>query len=210
MLYYLSIYSVFIPLAIGIVRYKAIAANTKILFLILVFASIAHLATILEKDQPIAFYNAYIVIDACLWPIFFILSYKLKMVKKIVSFLLLIHVLFLCIFFLFYNFVARFYYELVCINSVIQVSYIAIYFYEINQRKEYVRLKNEPAFVVSIGLLLYSVCTFLVFLFYYKINEYFTKSELNSLWEIHHIFNALMYFIFSFAFFVQKKNKEYA
>src|SRR5688500_1207246 len=119
-LYFLSLYSVFIPLMVGVFVFKHLAKEAKIVLLIVLAATIPHIATIFQEDQPIAFYNGYIIVDALLWPLLFVVNLKPKTLKLAVIFLFSAHAFFLVFFFLTHLFSNRFYYELVCLNSLVQ------------------------------------------------------------------------------------------
>jgi len=201
----ISIYSIFIPLIIGLINYLNLEANARILLLLLAFASIPHIATLVEKELPTVFYNGYILADAILCPLIFIKSSNVAKIKKWLLVIFVINTGFVLICLLFWGVSKRFYSELVIVNSFFQMLLVTIYFYELNYRNEYIFLKKERMFWFCMGLLFYAPCTFFVFLFYNKINHYYATSSLNYLWRIHDFFNVLMYLLFGIGFFIKKK-----
>jgi hypothetical protein len=203
----LSLYSVFIPLVVGAIRFKHIEANAKLVLLALAFASIAHIATMIypPTELPAIFYNGYIIVDAIIWPFVFSTSITSVKIKRVLYVLMTISISLILITFLLSASFKKFHYQLVCANSLFQTLYIAVYFFEINSKNEYIRLKSKPIFWFCIGLLFYSACTFFIFLFYKKINSYYGKSHLNFLWGIHHFFNTFMYLLFAIGFVINKE-----
>jgi hypothetical protein len=203
----ISIYSIFIPLFIGVINYSNLEANTRTLLLLLVFASIPHIATLVEKELPTIFYNSYILADAILCPLVFLKSSNVTKIKKwlLIMFVSNAGLVLTCL--LFWGISERFYSELVIVNSFFQMLLVTIFFYELNYRNEYISLKQERMFWCCMGLLFYAPCTFFVFLFYNKINHYYASSNLNYLWRIHDFFNTLMYLLFAIGFFIKKKLK---
>lgn len=201
-----SIYSVFIPIIIGVKNYSRLDTNAKVLLLLLAFASIPHVATSIygSKSLPYVYYNGYILIEALLWPLIFILSIKSPFMIKLYFILWVANLSTPIIYLSFNDFFNKFYSQLVCFNSFFQIIFIILFFYEINRRNVFITLKREPMLWFCTGLLFYSTCTFFLFLFYKKINSYMTKSELNILWQIHNIFNILMYLLFSLGLSIKK------
>ena len=193
----LSIYSVLIPLIAGAINFKNIELNSKIIFTLVLLASIPQLVTIFYSGQPTVFYNGYILVDALAWPCAFFLSSSSAVLRKVLLYLGGMNIITVILFFLLNGYLSRFYYELVCLNSMLQVIYVALYFYNLNNKDHYINLKMLPVFWYCLGLLLYATCTFFVFLFYFKINKYYDRSSLNYLLRIHYFFNILMYIFFT-------------
>jgi len=190
---------------LGLANFRYLEANAKTLLLLVAFASIPHIATIANKDLPVIYYNGYILIDSLLCPLVFLMSSNKLTIKKIVTLMLAFNFIITLTGLTLWGINKRFYYELVVVNSIFQMLFVTLYFFELNYRNEYIHLKRERMFWFCIGLLFYAPCTFFVFLFYNKINHYYTKSELNYLWQIHNFFNILMYILFSIGFIVKKK-----
>lgn len=210
MLKLFSIYSVFIPLFVGFINFKYLESNARIVLLIVAFASVPHVATIIEHEGslPTLYYNSYIIVDSILWPVVYLLSSKIQKLRVILLSLLLVNFILVITCIILEGFNKRFYYEMVCVNSIFQIILVSTFFYELNNRNELIILKKETVFWVSIGLLFYTVCTFFVFLFYFRINKYFTESQLNNLWIIHHLFNALMYILFAIGLSIKRIKKD--
>jgi hypothetical protein len=200
----ISIYSVFIPLLVGILNFKNLKSNSKAVLALVLVACIPHLATILDQSLPVALYNGYIVIDAIAWPIIFLLSLDGSAQKKLYLTLGGFSVITVISVLLWLGFTKRFYYDLVCLNSMFQVIYIALYFYNLNARDIYVNLRKLPVFWYALGLLLYTTCTFFVFLFYFKINRFYNEEGPTYLWRIHDFFNILMYGLFTYGFTIKR------
>ncbi len=206
----ISVYSVFLPVVAGVFSYSNFKANARALLLVLAFASIPHIAIIVNKtgSLPVIFYNCYILAEALLWPLVFLLTYELRSIKRILILLWCLNFLVPLGYIAYTGFSTVFHNKLVCVNSFLQITYIILFFYEINQRHDFIILKKEPMFWFSIGLLFYSTCTFFLFLYFEKINSYMSKSELNVLWGIHDFFNTLMYVFFTVGFLTRNSKKN--
>ena len=206
-LYNFSIFSVFLPLIIGIIKVKDLEANARLVLLIVAFASIPHIATVLNnvKSIPVFYYNSYIIVDAFFWPLVFWKIQKNQKSRKLYLLLLVFNILIVFIGVLYLGFTRNFAYQLVCINSIFQVIFVAIYFYDLSSFRQYLSLILIPTFWFSIGLLFYAPTTFFLFLFYDRINKLVVSSELNYLWELHNFFNTFMYLMFSIGFVISKR-----
>jgi hypothetical protein len=192
-------------MVIGLINYRFLDANAKTLLLLVAFASVPHIATIINRDLPVIYYNSYILTDSLLCPLVFLKSSNISKIKRWLVLVLIINSCIVLAGLVLGGISKRFYYELVVVNSIFQMLLVTLYFYELNYRNEYIVLKKERMFWFCIGLLFYAPCTFFVFLFYNKINHYYAKSDLNYLWQIHDFFNTLMYFLFGIGFMLKKK-----
>lgn len=204
----ISIYSIFVPILIGLFNYSNLETNARVLMLILAFAFIPQIATVINKPAilPVFFYNGYILVEALLWPMIFILSVQSNTIKNSYFLIWFINFIVPLIYIFFFGLLSTFHSPMVCLNSLLQIIYTVLFFYDLNQRNAYINLKREPMLWFCLGLLFYSTCTFFLFLFYKKINKYMTKSELNILWQIHNFFNILMYLLFSAGLAIKKRN----
>lgn len=194
-----SVWSVCLPLIAGILNYKHIERNVRIILLILLLAAVPQVATIINSEYqlPVVFYNSYILAEAALWPLFFYRNIAIPRIRQWIISLLLLNLVPVLTIYIVCGIRQRFYHELVCYNSLLQTILIALYFYELNNRTAYVRLWQQRLFWISIGLLYYAPCTFFLFLFYTKVNAYYGRSDLHFLWDIHSCFNVLMYILFT-------------
>ena len=206
LLYILSVYSVLIPLFLGLLFINRIDANSKILLVLMTFASIAQIATyVLPENRIWIFYNGYIIVDAAFWALIFLKNIKTLWIKKLISLLFLTQL----IIFLYYvshgKVAIRFYNDLVCLASLLQVIWIVLFFYERYSKEENAALEKEPMFWFCMGLLLYAPCTYFLFAFYHVINRP-GPNPYALLWTLHHILNACMYLIFSIGICVNFKS----
>jgi hypothetical protein len=205
---YLSIFSVFAPLSIGIFHYRQLETNARILLLIVAFASIPQFLTLISPALPVGFYNSYIIVDVILWPLLYFVSSESSKLRKTLLILMLLNVV-IDLAFVLSNFSSgRFFYELVCVDSIFQVIYVSLFFYELNLRNEFIDLRRLPLFWFSIGILFYAPCTFFVFLFYFKINKIYGEGESSYLWRIHDFFNILMYVLFAVGLLIKSKRAD--
>ena len=206
LLYMLSVYSVLFPFLLGLIFFKKIDINSKLLLFLVACASIAQIAlSVLPKKQIPAFYNVYIIIDATFWMIIFMKNIQTFWSRKLISLLFLAQV----VVFIYYMFCKevgkRFFNELVCLASLLQVVWILLYFYERYSKEENAALEKKPMFWFCMGLLLYVPCTYFLFAFYPIIRGPYA-SHYASLWTLHDILNSCMYLIFSIGICVNFKS----
>lgn len=201
----MSVFSVLLPLFTGLLFWKYQEANARIMVLLLVFASFSQLGgTYITVDRNLI-YNLYLLIDASLWALIFYRNTTIRYARIMI--LILYSVLFIYALYSFYfkGIHNRFYSELVCLNSGIQVVCVLIYFYDKYFSEKILKLKEDPLFWFCLGILFYAPCTYFLFAFRY----YLEKDVFDTLIPIHHVLNTLLYFLITVGFLVRVKKIKY-
>ena len=192
-LYYISIFSVLVPLVTGIIIYKKLDVNSRLMLLLLTFASVAQLASFLPNVNDVyAFFNIYSVIDSIVWGYLFYRNSRNKWIKNTIIMIISLQVLISISTFIHAGVRNRFFTEFVCLNSLLQVLWVLSFFYERYKREEILALEKRPMFWFCLGILIYAPATYFRFAFYQRLEE--TDYGLKSL---HHLLNTGMYLTFT-------------
>jgi hypothetical protein len=200
----LSVYSVLAPLAVGLYSIRLLDQNSKAVLLLLAAAAIPQLASdFLPRNSIWPFYNSYAVVDGLFWAFIYFRNSKYLVVKRLIA-TFAIGVFATAIVMLFIEGIdKRFYNELVCLNSLLQVIWVLVFIFEHYIGDNKGMLEHEPIFWFSVGLLIYAPVTYFLFAFFQIINDK-NNHALASLWSIHHLVNACMYFTFTIGMYVNR------
>jgi hypothetical protein len=204
-LHIFSLYTVTIPCIAGILVYKHLEANSKMILILLIFASLSQLAPVFlqNKNEIWSFYNLYIIVDVSFWGIIFLKNQKNKAIKTIVGCVLFLHLAISSFFFYNFGIANRFFNELVCFDSLAQVIWVLSYFYGLYKNEEVEKLEYKPMFWFCLGILIYTPSTYFLFVYYNKI-KLSAGNDYIYLWRLHDLMNAFMYLIFSVGMWINK------
>ncbi len=202
---YVSIWSVVIPLFIGIILYNRLNLESQIILYIVIAAAIPQLlrAYIARSQVLNITYNLYTFIE------FFLIYILLRQIergsRKIYNLSLLIYVLIIIYFSFNFGIENRFLYELVSINNFFYIFWIFVVIvkmYKTDASLYFFDTKYSLFWYIS-GLLFYSTCTLIIFLLWNFIKSH-PASIFIHLWLIHYIFNINMYISFSVGMYKNK------
>jgi hypothetical protein len=186
----LSIFSIFLPILLSIALFHKLDRNSTIVFILLLFAGFPQLAyRFASHDVRIFLYNAYIMVDFVIWGYIFLINSHNQALKNLIKFSILLSVCISVYLFISSGIQLRFYSELICLNSLLQVLFILAYFYSLYLTDDKIELQRKPIFWFSLGLLLYAPVTYFHFAFHSRVSE--------NIAIIHNLMNSLMYLIFS-------------
>ena len=204
-LHKLSLYSVLLPLVVGLINYKYLEVNSKFVLLILLFASISQLSPEFYQNKAgnWLIYNVYTIIDTLFWGLIFWLNQKSATIRTFIFLIWLSHLSISLYFFYQYGIAYRFYYELVCLDSLVQVVWVLTFFYSIYYNENNKRLEYYPMFWFSMGVLLYTPSTYFLFAYYSQIRLSLTR-EYQYLWRLHDLMNGLLYVSLSIGMWVNR------
>lgn len=202
----ISIWSVIIPIVIGIFFYSRLNNESQIIFYIVVFAAIPQILKFyIENHKTLNItYNLYTFIEFFL---IYILFKNLAQNKKYIYDLsLLIYLIIVVYFILEFGIINSFLHDLVSINNLFYIFWICIVIIEKYGLDgiEYLFDTKNSIFWYITGLLFYSACTLVIFLLWNFIKNH-PKSIFTHLWLIHYIFNINMYFSFAIGMYKNKR-----
>ena len=200
----LSMYSVLLPLLTGIFIWKYNDANARIMVILMAFASYSQIGGNYLPVVKNIRYNLYTIADALFWSMLF---YRNAIGQKARLLILILYsslISYALINYITIGIKKEFFSEVVCMNNIIQVICVLVYFYGRYYNEKIVRLIDDSMFWFCLGILLYAPCTY--FLFTYRT----VKEEVpEELWNCHHVFNALLYIIITVGFLIRVKKINY-
>jgi hypothetical protein len=207
---YISAYSILLPIVTGLLYLRQFDANARIMFLLILLAGIPQLTSVLLDGHKyiaskIAMYNVYALADPLVWSILFFRNIKNKKVRRLVAAIPVLQVSLWFYLLAVKNIQPYLFTEMICLTSVIQVLWIAVFFYEQYSSYDVSGIETKPLFWFCLGILIYAPTSYLLFVFYDQIHE--NPKKYSSLWDIHSVVNTLMYCVISVGFWVNKKNE---
>lgn len=158
---------------------------------LLLLASVPQLASVFDVSGRNRWfvYNFYIVADAFIWALIFFINIHQKIKFWITAFLSLFLISFV------YLAISehpgsRFFSELVCLNSMIQVVWVLIFFYETYKSELVYRIEMKPMFWFCMGILVYAPSTY----FHFAFRDIINKSEFYiGFRNVHDVLNTLLF-----------------
>ncbi len=166
--------------------------------LLLTFASISQLASyfLTNWNEIWTFYNIYAVIDSIVWGYLFYKNSKSKWIRSALITIISLQAIASVYIFSSVGVNKRFFFEFVCLNSLLQLLWVLSFFYERCRMEEIEALEKEPMFWFCLGVLIYAPTTYFLFAYYEIVSN--SKDPVHKpLWTIHHFLNTCMYLIFS-------------
>lgn len=206
----ISAWSIIIPIVVGLYYFRLFDANSRIMFALILLAGIPQLAAVIFSDKKYGadinfLYNFYALLDPLAWAILFFRNIKNKKLRKVVAIISLVQVIFWIALLNAINAYTEVFKEMICLTSIVQVLWIAVYFYEQYKSYEISRIETKPMFWFCIAILIYAPATYFLFVFFDQIHS--EESPDHYLWNIHSVLNTLLYCIISIGFWMNKRNE---
>lgn len=200
-LHFLSIYSIFLPLLSGLLLFRYLDNNGKLVLCLIFFATIPQMASVFYRSEKrlIFLYNFYIFFDFSFWAILFYKNIIKKTLKNLIILLEFAFTLLLTYYLISEGLTKRFLSELVCLDNFIQIIWVSFYFYEKYKGNGNNKLEYESMFWFCIGILIYAPCTYFLFAF-----KNYISGKYSYLWRIHDLLNCLLYLSITFGLWVNK------
>jgi hypothetical protein len=198
----LSIWSVVLPLVAGFLFFKQLDEPSRIVFYVVVLATLPQLLTASlhhSKNLNIV-YNIYTPLEFIF--IYFLLGNKYtKPIFRYIS-LCLVAVFFilLTVMIAWFGLYWKFLNELVCAANTIYLIWIFMFILQSLLTDQKLMNHRLPMFWFISGLLIYTPCTIFVFALAYYI-ENSKNPVIHNLWSIHGVFNVTMYCLFAIGFY---------
>lgn len=201
-----SIWSVAVPFIIGILLFRYLTVESKIVFLLVVAAVVPQVLTdfMIQDHFLNSLYNIYTPVEfAIIYMLFSGIGY-ISFFRKIRFMTIIVFVVLSIVIMLVYGLQNRFLNEWVCIANLCYVAWIFIFILQSLLDNTAILDSRLPMFWYVAGLILYSPATALVFSFYYSISK---NQFIKSLWIIHGIFNTVMYLFFAIGMYKNFRQK---
>ncbi|MGC4232505.1 MAG: hypothetical protein QM594_05945 [Niabella sp.] len=206
---YCSTWIVIVPLIVGVTLYGCLKGNSKLILLLIVFASIPQImfALVWEQNSEINLvYNIYTLIEFILLMLFF---YRLRIfdrAKFFSIFSVFVFISAVAYLVLIYGFRTFFLSRLVFLSNFIYTGWILFYLYTIIKEDAVFSFKSSQTWYLT-AYLLYSPCTALVFLFWNQRNN--GIPILKDIGFVQSFFNIILYVFIATGFIVDyTKNKK--
>lgn len=199
----ISAYSILIPIVVGLLYFRQFDKNAMIMFLLILLAGIPQLFSAVLHDPRydafrIALYNVYSLADPLVWALLFFRNIRNEKLKKLVAAIPVVQISLWVYLLIARGIQTSLFIEMICLTSVIQVLWIAVFFYEQYSSNDVSRIETKPLFWFCLGVLIYAPTSYFLFVFY---------EQRDSIWIIHSVVNILMYCVISVGFWVNKKNE---
>ena len=201
----ISEWIIIVPFFTGLLLFRSLKLDSKIIFLIVCAAFIPQLATTflkkIDKTTLNILYNLYTPVEFFLFLYFFSTKLKWNKVFYVASFIVAA-----ISFYFFYCFGLKIkvLFELICLANLIYVFFIFYYFLKMFRNDTYVFSVKESFNWYILGLLLYAPCTFFLFADYLNTSANLHHGK-STLWVIHNIFNITLYITFTIGFLKERK-----
>lgn len=204
---HLSILSVCIPFLTALILYKRLDTNSRVLALLLFFATLAQLST--YTDWSDIFYNVYTVLDPIFWGYIFFRNSRNRWIKIFIFLTTFLQPVLSLSRFYSIGVSEEFYSQLVCLNNALLLLWVLSFFYERYYTENIEALEKEPLFWFCLGILIYAPGSYFHFAFHEAV-----RAETNPLRvkikAIHDLLNSAEYFIFTIGIYINvRKNAKY-
>lgn len=204
----LSSFSIFIPIAISIFRYKTYDASLRWLSKLLYITSLIEVTAVILGKYGIVnlpLLHLYTPIEFALLSLVFYYHFDGDSLLRQVIKILIIAFSIFAVYNSFYlqsiytfNTYAR------TLSSILLIIYVFCYFYSIMAQLQVKYLEKEPMFWISVGILIY--CSANLFLFIYSNIILDKENLLYVMWISHAIFNILKNITYAIALWIHPKN----
>jgi hypothetical protein len=204
---HVSILSVCLPFITGLILYKKLDTNSRVLVILLFFATIAQVST--YSTWADIFYNIYTVLDPVFWGYLFFRNSKNQWIKMFILVTTFVQPVLSLSRFYSLGLSDQFYSQLVCLNNVLLLLWVLSFFYERYYTENIQALEKEPLFWFCLGILIYAPCSYFYFAFHetvrFKTNPFSVKIK-----AIHDLLNTAEYLIFTIGIYINvRKNAKY-
>lgn len=201
----LSEWIIILPFFTGVLLFRKMRINSRIIFLIVCAAFMPQLATTflknIDKEALNILYNIYTPIEFYLLLFFFATRLSRSRLLYFLGF-----IFFLVVFYFFYSFGVelRVLSELICLANLFYVFLIFFYFLNMFRNHNYLFSLNDSFNWHILGWLLYAPCTFFLFADYLNTSANLQQGK-SVLWIVHNIFNITLYLSFTMGFVKDSK-----
>lgn len=198
----LSIWSILLPLVAGFLFFKQLDESSRVIFIIVVLATIPQLLTVsmLHTKKLNVVYNVYTLLEFSLM-YFFIGKEFQNRAFKIASYALIFLFYALALWVIHeYGLYEKFLNELICAANIIYLIWIFLFILQGLLHERNLINAKQPVFWFVAGLLFYTPCS----IFVVALANYIQKSTnpfIHNLWSIQGVFNTLMYILFAVGFY---------
>jgi hypothetical protein len=206
-----SIWIVLLPLVVGILLFKRLEKESKIIWGTVALATAPQILTafIMNTTALTIMYNLYSIVEFTLFFLFFRIRLKGSFeLNQILNYSAVLYSIMAVVDVICFGVSNRFLNELVCFNNLMYILWVLLFFrHQYSSDTIEISSKN-PGTWYLLGLAFYAPCTLLIFSFYHYIRDH-PLSFLKNLWVIHNCFNIIMYVFFAIGLYIDATKKKY-
>lgn len=201
---YLSMYSIALPLTVGLVLYHRLQHIQKVILLLVLLSVsteiIAHLVRYQGNIQNLI-YSLFTVLEYMLLAYVFAQGVKPFLKQPFFWKITTSFLLFVIVDMIWISGIEQFNSYSTAIEGLVLILFSLIFFYKTLQDLKIKHLEREPLFWISTGVLLYFSSSLFIFLFTNYVNS--SNRALFIIWGIHGIFSILLNISYSIALWVK-------
>lgn len=206
-LHHVSILSVCLPFITGLIFYKRLDTNSRVLVVLLSFATVAQVST--YGTLSALFYNLYTVLDSVFWGYLFYRNSRSRKIKVLILFTIFVQPVLSVSLFFTTGLSDRFYSQLVSLNNVLLLLWVLSFFYERYYMEDIQALERQPLFWFCLGILIYTPCSYFYFAFHETVQDKANPFS-SRLQAIHDLLNTAEYLIFTIGIYINvRKSVKY-
>lgn len=206
--FYMSVVApafILVPVAIAIIKYKALTKETRILFYYLLMTAVTNVVSIILATKNISnleIFHVYTVIEALLLLQFFSLIFKSPAMVRLTRILMIGFPFFCCVYFLFIQSISGFNTYTRPAECILFMLLCVLYWWQAgdNESATETGWVAMPVNWVLSGLLLYFSSAFFLFIFSGFLFSRYSIGVNMMVWNIHATLAAMMYILFAMGF----------
>jgi len=194
---YVSVWSILLPFITGIIMFRKLNYDSRIILLIVLGGIIPQVLGNLFRAEAFKniTYNLYTPFEFCCYAFLFRRKFILRRLNQLFKFSLLFFSLLSLLLLLLNNISTLFLNQWVILNNIIQLTWVGMYLIQVYYKDDQVFEASDPFFWFLIAIICYDSCTTVFYSLWYVIkSNAFTKYRFVEI--IHHMFNITLYFLF--------------
>jgi hypothetical protein len=207
----LNIWIILLPATTGLILFKKLDKDSKIIFVVVLLACVPHVLKFYMDGTELLtiVYNVYTHLEF----VFYWILFRQKIVspsrKTILDATAVVFVVVSAYLIYNYNISTRFINELVVWNNIFQVSWVGLCLLEYYYSEESLINSSQPFFWFLFAITGYASCTAVFFSLWHFL-ENNTEQQFHIVRAIRHLFNILLYVFFTIGFLKNSKLKYHA
>lgn len=201
----ISIYSILLPLLIGVIFFRKLSKDSRLIWGVVFAGAIPQLLKpVIDNTMTLdVFYNLYIVVEFIIVSFLFRNKFYLKRFQAVFRISIFVYVILALPIIILNGIQHRFLNEWICLNSLAYTTWILMFILEQYSNEYVFKLTyNLSFFWIITGMFLYSLCTLMIFSFW-RFIETSPKNVSDILKAIHEIFNTNLYIFFTVGFLME-------
>jgi hypothetical protein len=201
---HLSTFSVVLPIVIGGIRWASLHKPLRILYLFILLSAFIEFGSWLFFQfhwNNLIFFEIYTFVEFIAFSIIYWLLIQNMIARGALILTSVFFVFYLLYQDLFESNLSDLETSEILYESIILVTYFVYYLLETLNHSKSRFLETQPHFILTIGLIVYFLGNFLVYLFYDNLNG----AAFLSVWSLHSILNLMLNFVYTWVLWKSKR-----